>query len=257
MMKKAFVLILTLYVVIYMAGCGAGVPPNTVYSAADLEGRQIGVVLNSAATTYAAGKGTVHEYTTGETMLVDLRNGALDCAVMDDSIARPLLQKVRGLRILSKPLLKSDFRIAIAKENPDLTKDINKALKELGDEGVLARIVGWYLNGEGDRYAPAADTDRSAGTLTLAVDSRFPPYAYDDGQGNIVGIDIDVARAVCDRLHVDMKITVFDSSSLITSVEFGKADLALGGLTDDDSDKKLVDMSNTYVTCTQVIVTRK
>jgi ABC-type amino acid transport substrate-binding protein len=232
-------------------------PLNAVNSPGDMEGRQIGVVLNSAAVTFAAGKGTLHEYTAGETMLADLQNGALDCAVTDESIAKPLLSKAPGLKILSKPLFKENFCFAIAKENPDLTKDVNKALKTLNDEGTLKKIVDGYLTGSGERYTSPQNAGKSLATLTLAVDNHFPPYSYDDGSGNTVGIDIDIARAVCDVLGVDMKVAVFDKSSLITTVEFGKADLALGGLAVNDGDRKLVDFSDPYDTCSQVIVTRK
>jgi len=256
-MKKTLIPIVIMLIVGSLSGCRGKMPPNTVYSEEDMEGRQVGVVLNSAAKTYAAGRGTIHEYTSAEAMLVDLKNGAIDCAVMDESVAKPLLGKVPGLKILSKPLLEAEFCFAIAKENPDLTKAVNKALKSLEESGQLKEIVSGHLTGDGYRYVSPENADRSAGTLTLAVDNRFPPYAGDDGTGNITGIDIDVARAVCDILGVGMKVVVFDHDSLITTVEFGKADFALGGLADNENDRKLVDFSEPYVKCKQVIVTRK
>jgi ABC-type amino acid transport substrate-binding protein len=117
-MKKSFIPVVIMLIVASLSGCRGKMPPNTVYSEEDMEGRQVGVVLNSAAMTYAAGKGTIHEYTSAETMLVDLKNGAIDCAVMDESVAKPLLGKVSGLKILSKPLLEAEFCFAIAKETP-------------------------------------------------------------------------------------------------------------------------------------------
>ncbi len=142
------------------------------------------------------------------------------------------------------------------KGNPYLTKrEQGAAVAE--ESGQLKEIIGGHLSKDGYRYVSPENADRSAGTLTLAVDNRFPPYAGDDGTGNIAGIDIDVARAVCDILRVDMKVVVFNHDSLITAVEFGKADFALGGLTDNENDRKMVDFSNPYVKCEQVIVTRK
>ena len=256
-MRKITVILLLLAIILAVVGCSGKMPPNTVYSAEDMKGKNIGYVTGTPATVYAAGYGTMHAYQSGETMLVDLKNGVIDCVVMEDGAAKAAMKKVPGLKALKEPLVKDDFHFAIAKENPDLTEVVNAALKTLGDSGVLEKIINGYKTADGYRYKTAEDADLSAGTLTLALVGEFPPYSYDDGRGNTIGIDVDVARAVCDIIHVQMKITLSDKSSLVTMVQYGKADLALGSITDNEADKQLVDFSNPYTKTTQVIVVRK
>ena len=42
-----------------------------------------------------------------------------------------------------------------------------------------------------------------AETLTMATNAAFPPYEYYEG-GDIVGIDADVAKAICDLLGLSL-----------------------------------------------------
>ncbi len=255
--KKIFLSALALAVLLGASGCGGKNAPNKVFSADDLTGKNIGVVAGSAGTVYADGYGILHAYESAETMLVDLKNNILDCAVMDRYLAKATLRKVRGLKILGEPFVQADFCLAVAKENPDLRKDVNNALKMLEQSDILEDMLEGYTGKSDYVYVSPPDVDRSAGTLTVAFDGNFPPYSYDDGSGKLVGLDVDVARAVCDILRVDMEILLVPRGELVTTVQYGKADLSLSGVTNNEADVLLVDFSDPYTTCTQVIVVRK
>lgn len=256
-MKRILVMAVVLAALFQISGCSGGLPANTVFSENDLKDKNIGVAKGSAATFYADGYGTLQPYESAETMLVDLKNGVLDCAVMDEALAKSLIRKVPGLKALPQPLVDSEFCFAIAKENPDLLEAVNGALEELSESGLLEQIIKGYHPGNDFRYASPENADRSHGTLTLAIDAVIPPYSYYDSNTQPVGLDIDIARAVCDILHVEMEVSVVDVSDLIITVQYGKADFSLGGVTNNEEDAKLVVFSNPYTVCTQVIVTRR
>ena len=240
-----------------LAACGARAVPNTVNDEADLYGAKIGVVTGSAASVYAAPYGTMTMYLAAETMLVEVKNAVIDCAVMDEGLAKSTIKQVSGLKILRDPLAEDDFRFAIAHENPDLAEAVNASLDALREDETLQNIIDGYMLGTDYKYTSPEDVDRSNGTLMLAVDGSFPPYSFDNGAGRIVGIDIDVARAVCDRLGVELEVTVVDRGDLVKTVQFGKADFSLGGITENEADAELVSFSEPYTHCIQVIVTRK
>ena len=151
-------------------------PANTVFSAGDLKDKKIGVVKGTAALFYAREYGTLHTYESGEAMLVDLKNGILDCAVMDEALAKSLIRKVRGLKLLQEPLVDTEFCFAIAKENPDLLEAVNEALKELRESGILKQIIEGYRPGGTYRYT-SREYRPLRGTFTLAVDAVIPPYS--------------------------------------------------------------------------------
>ena len=256
-MKKIAAAALALLILLSASGCGGKSSPNKVYAESDLTGKNIGVVTGTAGTVYADGFGLLYAYASAESMLVDVKNAVLDCAVMDEDEARAALRKVSGLAVLKQPLVEAAFCFAIAKENPDLTEDVNEALDFLMDEGIVKSIIEGYEGQSDFVYESPEDIDRSVGSLTIAFDGSFPPYSYDDGSGTIVGIDVDIARAVCDMLHVEMVVSIVDKDELVTTVQSGKAALALGGVTNNEEDAQLVDFSDPYTECTQVIIVRK
>lgn len=255
-MKKVLVLAVVLAALFHISGCSGKIAANTVFSGSDLTGKDIGAVKGTAATVYASGHGTLHTYEGAESMLVDLKNGILDCAVMDEAQAKVAIKKVSGLKILKEPLYEMAFSFAIAKENPDLLEAVNAALTELNESGMLSKIVEGYHPGNDYRYQSPDNIDQSLGTLTLAVDAAMPPYSSLDANSQPVGLHIDIARAICDILHVKMNVTVVDTSDLIITVQYGKADLSLGGVNNEDN-AKLVIFSDVYTNCSQVIVTRR
>ncbi len=256
-MKKILILAAVLTILLHITGCAGKMPANTVFTEDDLNGKAIGVAKGTAAIFYAGDYGELQSYESAETMLVDLKNGILDCAVMDEDYAKTLIRKVSGLKILEKPLIESELCFAIAKENPDLLEAVNGALKELDKSGMLKKIIEGYHPGNDFRYKSPENIDLSRGTLTLAVNAVIPPYSYFNEDGQPVGLDIDIARAVCDILQVEMAASVVHVSETIITVQYGKADFSLGGVTNNEKDAKLVVFSEPYTTCTQVIVTRR
>lgn len=95
--------------------------------------------------------------------------------------------------------------------------------------------------------------NESKETLVMATNAAFPPYEYYEN-GEIVGIDADIAAAIADKLGMDLEIQDMDFSSIITAVQSGKADIGLAGMTVDPDRQKNVDFTDTYATGVQVII---
>ena len=91
------------------------------------------------------------------------------------------------------------------------------------------------------------------GVLTMATNAYFPPYEYYEGE-EIVGIDADIAKAVADKLGLELKIEDMEFDSIITAVQTGKADMGLAGMTVTDERKESVNFSDTYATGVQVVI---
>lgn len=91
------------------------------------------------------------------------------------------------------------------------------------------------------------------GVLTMATNAYFPPYEYYDGE-EIVGIDADIAKAVADKLGLELKIEDMEFDSIITAVQTGKVDMGLAGMTVTDERKQSVNFSDTYATGIQVVI---
>ena len=95
-----------------------------------------------------------------------------------------------------------------------------------------------------------------AETLTMATNASFPPYEYVEGD-QVVGIDPEIAAAVCEKMGYDLEIVDTEFDSLISGVASGKYDFVMAGMTVTDERKQMVSFSNTYATGVQVIIVKE
>ena len=75
---------------------------------------------------------------------------------------------------------------------------------------------------------PAPDASEAA-KLTMATEATFPPYEYYDGDA-IVGIDVEVAQAIADKLGMELEVTDIAFDSIIPGIQTGKYDMGNGAL---------------------------
>ena len=87
----------------------------------------------------------------------------------------------------------------------------------------------------------------------MGTNATFPPYEYKDGDA-VVGIDPDIAQALADKLGLKLEVVDMEFDSLIASVQSGKVDIVLAGMTVNEERKKNVDFTDSYANGVQVII---
>ena len=105
--------------------------------------------------------------------------------------------------------------------------------------------------------AEAAPTDFTTvedGKLHMATNAAFPPYEMVADDGSFEGIDVEVAGKIAEKLGLELVVDDMDFGSVITSVQSGKSDIAMAGLTVTEDRKQNVDFSDTYATGVQVVI---
>ena len=63
----------------------------------------------------------------------------------------------------------------------------------------------------------------------MATNAYFEPYEYYDGD-KIVGIDADMAQAVCDVLGYELVIEDMEFDAIINAIQSGKADIGVASV---------------------------
>ena len=96
----------------------------------------------------------------------------------------------------------------------------------------------------------------NSNTLKMITEATFPPYEFLRGQ-EIVGIDVEICRAVAQKLGKEFLAETVDFDSVIPAVISGKADLAAAGITVTEDRKKNVDFSIPYVKTGIVVISKK
>ena len=99
-------------------------------------------------------------------------------------------------------------------------------------------------------------TKKDSNTLKMITEATFPPYEFLRGQ-EIAGIDVEICRAIAQKLGKDFQAETVDFDSVIPAVISGKADLAAAGITITEDRKKNVDFSIPYVKTGIVVIYKK
>lgn len=96
------------------------------------------------------------------------------------------------------------------------------------------------------------------GVLKMGTNAAFPPYEYyADDSDDIVGIDAEIAAAICDKLGYTLEIVDMDFDALIPAVANGKVDMVLAGLTVTEERQQNVDFTASYATGVQVVIVKE
>ena len=262
-MKATKVLALVLACTMGLATAAYAENSSGIESVDDLAGKKIGVQLGTTGDIYASDyegdeAGTVIErYNKGNDAIMALKQGKIDCVIIDSQPAAKFVEKNDDLMILEEDFAVEEYAIAISKDNAELTAAINEALAELKEEGTLDAIISNYIGDETKGQFPyeKQDVERN-GKLIMVTNAAFEPYEYYMGT-TIVGIDADMAQALCDKLGYELEIQDIEFDSIITAVQSGKADIGVAGMTVTEDRLKSIDFSDPYTTATQVIVVRK
>ena len=93
-----------------------------------------------------------------------------------------------------------------------------------------------------------------AGKLTMATNATFPPYEMTTDAGDIEGIDVETAKAIAEKLGLELQIDDMDFDAALLSVQQGKADIVMAGVTVTDERKAVMDFSDSYATGIQSII---
>jgi len=253
--RKSILLVLVGLAVLLFAGCRDDTPPNLVNSLEDVPGRDIGALYGTPSARLASDLGIYRTYYSGDDLISALKIGAVDCVIMEYAVATELVSGTSGVKILSERLLEYDLRFAVPRENAQLLRVVNTALSALHDNGTLRGLRDRYFAGRNYEYVSPEGVEQRPGYLTLALPPDSPPYSFRGEDGEFYGFDVDVARAVCDFLGVELRIIEEEARELITAVWFGRADLAMGWLPDDVDEQ--VSISEPYADTSQVVIVRR
>ncbi len=104
--------------------------------------------------------------------------------------------------------------------------------------------------------ALAADGEQKKETLIMATCADFPPYEYKSGD-EIVGIDPAIAKAIADKLGMELKIVDVSFDSVLAGVQTGKYDIGMSGITVNAERKESVAFTSPYTTATQSVIIRE
>lgn len=257
-MKRLLTFGLIATMMLSMAACGKK-ESKVIAGKDDLVGAKIGVQTGTTGDIYASdeyGDENVERYSKGYEAVQALTQNKIDAVIIDDQPAKVFVEENAKIKILEEEFIQEDYAICIAKENTELKDQINTALAQLKEDGTFQAIVDYYIGGV-DGSAPYIEKEiERNGTLIMATNAEFPPYEYREGDA-IVGLDVDMAKAIADILGKELVIEDMSFDSIIAAVQTGKADIGCAGMTVTEDRLESIDFTDSYYTGRQVIIVNK
>jgi len=123
------------------------------------------------------------------------------------------------------------------------------------EEEVATDEVAVVEEASADVEAEASADVAEGRTFTVGFDAEFPPYGYQDENGEYVGFDLDLAQEVCDRLGWTLVKQPINWDSKDMELNSGSIDCIWNGFTMNGREDDYC-WSDAYVDNTQVVVVR-
>ena len=94
-------------------------------------------------------------------------------------------------------------------------------------------------------------------TYTVGIDTTYPPFEFEDSNGNYKGIDVDLIKAIAENQGFEVKLEPMDFGGIIPALQAGQLDVAIAGMSITDERKEIVDFSEPYFEAGLTLVAQK
>ncbi|MBO7175902.1 MAG: transporter substrate-binding domain-containing protein [Clostridia bacterium] len=101
--------------------------------------------------------------------------------------------------------------------------------------------------------ATGLDAIKKAGKLTMYTEAGFAPYEF-VYNNEIVGVDIEIMKAVADRIGVELEVQDTNFDAIIGGVQTGKVNAGAAGITITAERLESVDFSTPYTQTEQYVI---
>ncbi len=150
-------------------------------------------------------------------------------------------------------LTKEMYAFGVDKNNEELLTQANTYIASVREDGTLDEICERYF-GDGEPVGvTSAAADSSKEQLIIATNAEFSPFEYREGD-IFYGIDMELAQGLADYLDLELVILDVDFEDVCTYVASGEADIAIAGLTMNESRMESVNFTDSYYTASQVMI---
>lgn len=156
-------------------------------------------------------------------------------------------------KVINIDLTDEEYAFGVDKTQPELLEEVNSFIADMKSDGTFEEICNHYF-GDGTPVAvESAALDDSKDQLVVATNAAFEPFEYTKGE-SYYGIDMEIAKALADKLGKELVIQNMDFEAVCLSVGQQKCDIAMAGLTIKPDREEYVNFSDSYYSASQRLI---
>jgi polar amino acid transport system substrate-binding protein len=227
MFRKALVatMLLMLLVALAAGGCGSA----KITSLDQLAGKTFAVPSGTVADKLVLSKFADAKFKYYDTALdacLAVKKGEADAAAYDQPILKNIAAKNEGLKVLPDMITVDDYGFAFALGNDSLKATFDQVVQELNANGGYKELLAAWLPEKGEPAGTGPAVLKGAnGVLIFGTAAVTEPFSYLNKDGKVVGLDIELAYRVADKLGYQIEVVNMPFGDLIPALTAGTVDM--------------------------------
>ena len=176
-----------------------------------------------------------------------LKGNKIDAFAIDDTILTEVIKENPEIGRLDEHIASFECAFVFNKDDhgAELAEKMNIMLKELRESGELDKLYEKWLNYDSDTQMYDIDSLKGGnGKITLASQTGCPPFAI-LLNGKIAGYEVELVALFCEKYGYTLDVDEMYFDGLLSAVQSGKADIAVGGIGKTEERAKSVIFSDT------------
>ena len=256
-------LFVLLMVVSLFAGCGGKTEQeNKFQTFEDFENARLGVLTGSIFDKQTAElfpNAKKYNFDTVVDLLVNLEEDKIDGFLLDRAFYSSIGWEKSGYcAIESDKTTPSEFGFVTSSTDKGnkINQELNEFIAKMNENGGAKELAEkWFSGTRPTEFEDYKSLTGENGTILVGMTDTDPPLSYQDDNG-LTGFDLEYIILFAREYGYKLEISTVDFSFILGSVQSGKYDLGIGGITITDERKEVLNFTDAYYRSPVVMVTK-
>ena len=214
---------------------------------------EYGTSNEEACEKYVSDGFTKVTYNSSSDVVLAVENMKADVGILDSFELAAFLYADRYIKEKEVCEYNIDYCAYFSLENKSLQGAFNEAIRELKKDGTLDEIKLNWLKGK--EYSDVKDNTNEI--LTMLCDPCYKNRVFTNDSGDVIGLDVDIAKAICNYLGYDLKIVTADFDELFIKLQEGEGDFIISACEVNEERAEYYLLSDSYFTLDFHLIERK
>ena len=238
--KKIFIIIVLILVL--SVSCSS----EKVKDLSDLNGKMIGILQNNKADLLDI-EAIYKDFDNLNEAVEALKTRQIDALLHEQTTLNKINRENKKLRMLESVDILSNYAFAVRLDNILLKNVIDKTFELLASSGIMDDIEKRWLSFEPQtQIMPEFDLNSGNRVLRFGTSANNEPFSFIDKDGNIVGIDIELAHHIAQALDMNLEIINMRYAALVPAIQGIRVDIIGAGIVISEELEKRVIFSKPY-----------